>query len=75
MTKIKKFNQQYFRIILILFTVLFGCTKDIDVKDQYDWNMILTMEQDGFVFEQETLTVSLIQERIITSDVFFSLIC
>ena len=57
----------YFGLLLIL---LFACTKDIDIRDQFSFKIETNIFQEGFVYESTPLTIKVVPERIVNGTVY-----
>ena len=62
--------KQFYKSItyLFLFAIIFlmGCTKDIDIEDQFDFDFEITANHEGFVYETAPLEIVIKPKRVVS---------
>lgn len=51
--------------LLFALIILMGCTKDIDIRDQFDFELTITVPQEGYVFETAPFDVKIKPQRVV----------
>lgn len=66
--------KQFYKSILYLFlfavVFLMGCTKDIDIEDQFDFEFEITAQTEGFVYETAPFEVKVLPKRVVTGTTY-----
>jgi glycine cleavage system regulatory protein len=66
--------KQFYKSItyLIIFSVVFlmGCTKDIDIEDQFDFEFVITAQHEGFVYETNPFDIVIKPQRVVSGTTY-----
>ena len=56
--------------VITFFTILFSCTKDVDIQDQFDFDTNIIVQDSGYVYEAVPLDIKISPQRQVSGTTY-----
>ena len=66
----KKITLKIVALILIS-AYLSSCIKEVKINDNFDFDLIANFSENGFIYEKEDLSLSIVQDRIVKTNKYY----